>query len=262
MKKVPCGVRTFEVKWSSLISRPSTISGAALHTDQKATGRAPAGKGLLVVTDRKDTPYADPDRVLRMTRNLDDMGKFAGATTLPADLQEKLAKAEQELGPEAISLIFLTKPATTDMSEATRLWGLAGRPAARADWVLAVPTGELAQEAIHLAMQKALSKKDVPIAARILVAPLLLIVEGQAPSAARTDRQVASFLMLACSDTALDPAVRKAAFQEYQKAKDQEAMQDMPTFGGSKMGPVQARPATQPAAGQPATGEPTPETAR
>ncbi len=232
----------------------------AMQDYRKATGREPAGKGLLIVTDKKDTPYADLNDVLRMTKRLDDMAKFAGPTTLPADLQETLAEVEQEIGTEVINMMFLAKPATTDMGEATRLWDLTGRPACKADWMLAVPTGELTREAVHLMMQKTLSRKDVPVAARILVAPMLLLVEGQATKAARTDRQVASFLMFACTDTGLDVAVRKATFQKYQKAKDQEAMQDMPTFGGSKMGPAKTQPTTRPAAADlPATTEPAAE---
>jgi hypothetical protein len=217
----------------------------AIRDYRKATGHSPAGKALLIVTDKNDTPYADRRTVLRMAQRLQDMQKFGGPSTRPTDLEEKLRKAEETFGPDALDKLFLTKPATADDSEAIRLWGLADRPAAGSSWVLAVPTSELARQAMHLAIQKAMAKNEVSVAARILVAPFLLLIEGKARQAAQADRQVAVFLMLACNDPALNAPARKAVFQKYQRAKEQDVMQDMPMPAGTKKAPAASQPAPQ-----------------
>jgi hypothetical protein len=228
----------------------------AIRDYRKATGHSPTGKALLVVTDKNDTPYADRHTVLRMGKRVEDMQKFGGPSTRPADLEEKLRKAEETFGPEALDKLFLTKPATTDNADAIRLWALANRPAASASWVLAVPTGELARQAMHLAIEKAMAKKEASAVARVLVAPLLLLIEGKARQAVQADRQVAVFLMLACKDAALDAPARKAVFQKYQRAKEQDVMQDMPMPDGMKKSPAASRPSVQLPGSEPAGATP------
>lgn len=213
---------------------------------QKATGHVPISKGLIVVTDRSDAPYADRMTVIRMGQHMEDMQRFRNSETPPADLQEKLAKAEKEVGPEAIDNLFLSKPGTTDVREAVSLWTLTNRPAAGANWVLTVPTADMAQYAFHEMIQKAMAKKEVSVAGKILVAPLLGLIEVKAREAAHVDRLVGMYLMLACSDPALDAQARQTVFQKYQKRKEQDVMQGMP-------GADNPAAATQAAASSPAT---------
>jgi hypothetical protein len=228
---------------------------------QKTTGHVAAGKGLLIVTDKGDPPYADRPTVLRMGKRYDDLASFGPLATMPADpdkvmadLDKALADARKELGPEAmdkLSLIFLIKVGTTDVASAIRQWDLAGRPAARADWVLAVPTSDLAQEAAHGMMRVAMSQKDVSVVQKILIAPLLPLLEAKVREAAVADRQIGTFLMLTLGDASLDTQAKKAAFQKYQKRKGEAVMQGMP---GASAGNKPAG-ATRPAASAPAIRE-------
>jgi hypothetical protein len=226
-----------------------TDLAVAIRDYRKATGHSPAGKGLLVVTDKTDHPYGDRQTVLRMGRHFDDMQAFRSPTTMPANANEAMAKAEKEVGWEIMEKLFLTKVGTADMAAAIRQWNMAGCPAAGARWVLAVPTNDLAQYAVHGMMQKAMSQPDVSLAKKILIAPLLPLLEAKAREAAVADRQIGMYLMLAMDDPHLDAAAVKATFQEYQKRKGDAVTQDMP------MPPGMAKPgaASQSAGATPAT---------
>lgn len=209
---------------------------------RKATGHAATGKGLLIVTDKDDPPYADRPTVLRMGRRYEEVASFGCATTMPVDLEKKLAEVEKKVGADAMDKLFLAKVGTTDMADAISRWQLTGRPAARADWVLTVPTNDLAQEAIHVMMQKALSQEDVSVFKKVLIAPLLPLLEAKARDAAVADRQIGVFLMLALGDASLDTQAKKAAFQKYQKRKGEAVMQGMPVPTSQKSDKVTAGP--------------------
>jgi hypothetical protein len=209
-----------------------TDLATAIRDYRKATGHAPAGKGLLVVTDKNDQPYADRQTVLRMGKHFDDTQAFRSPTTMPANAGEALAKAEKEVGWETMEKLFLTKVGTIDMAEAVRQWDLVGCRAAGARWVLTVPTSDLAQQAVHGMMQKAMSQQDVSLAKKVLIAPLLPLLEAKVRQAAVADRQIGVYLMLAMDDPVLDAAAMKATFQAYQKRKGDAVTQEMPMPAG------------------------------
>jgi hypothetical protein len=201
----------------------------AFRNYQKATGHTPVGKGLVIVTDKEDPPYADREKVVWMGHRYDDLQSFQAATTLPADMQQNLAEFERQIGPEAMDRIMLSKPGTADVTEAVKIWSLGDRPARAARWVLAVPTVEMAQYAIHITIEKAMSQKNVSGIGRALAAPLLGLVEAKARQAAEDDRQIAAFLMLTLNDASLDMQARKKVFQKYQQRKGEAIMRDMTT---------------------------------
>jgi hypothetical protein len=216
---------------------------------QQATGRAATGKGLLIVTDKGDPPYADRPTVVRMGKQYDELASFGPPTTRPADLEKKLADVEKKVGAEAMDKLFLAKVGATDMADAISLWQLTGRPAARAHWVLTVPTSALAQDAIHSMMQKAMSQKDVNVVQKVLIAPLLPLVEAKAREAAAADRQIGVFLMLTLRDPTLDSDAKKAVFQKYQKRKGEAVVQGMPVPAGANKPAAATEPGVSAPAG-------------
>lgn len=228
----------------------------AIRDYQKATGHPAVGKGLVIVTDKNDAAYADRMGVMRMIRCYQDKESFGAAATWPADLGQKLTKAEKEVGPEVLDQILLIKCSTTDMAEAVRQWNLGNRPAAGAAWVLTMPTGDLARQAIHGVMQKAMSQKDVTLAQKVLVVPLAGLIEAKAQQAAEADREVGVYLMLAWNDPALDEEAKKAVFQKYGKRKGEAVAQGMSMPGGMNKRSATSRPASEPANGEPTSSTP------
>jgi hypothetical protein len=243
------GRRLFDTEQAFLYASAEQAAGevaselATVTRDyQKATGHPACGKGLIIVTDLHDLPYAPRQRMVESIQRHESMRTFGTALPLSEDLQRK---ADQKFGRDVFDKLLLSRCASPTVAEAVSRWQLRGRPAGAAGWVLMVPTRELMLDVTHDLARVKMADLGVPAAQ---VKPMLALLDLKTRGQATVDRQVGMYCALLWQDVALDPAGHKAIFQRYQQRRGQAAL--------SQMG-VPGLPTTQPAGGASATSTPT-----
>ncbi len=230
------------------------------------SGAGPA-KGLVIVTDRNDPlppgPWLELDRFLEQQRG--DVPPAATAPAPPPDGSPPAASApasqpgEEKRSPKAqlaklgLSTEMLCRMASLGlpMPQARQLIDLPAEIGETPKWFAHLPTRSLLADCNRQMMQAMFKTKEVSPAARLMVAPILAMMEPKMVDALAAAREAAVFSAFAQGHPAWSEQQKREFSKTYSSSKMKQATDDLNAT--AKEAAARSRSRVPPAASQPDT---------
>jgi hypothetical protein len=165
---------------------------------EKAT-RRPASKGLLVVSGPRDEPVITDFKAFFLASARREAMVGQGKAPSEAELEEKWKSVQDGMKDSGFDLKDALTMVAVPLTRGQLLDPL-GLPEAVADgapWAAVLPTDGLIRASLHRAMDAAMARQKLGLAARLLVAPMLLAVEAKMVAMMSVSRNTVLFEQMA-----------------------------------------------------------------
>ena len=223
-------------------------------TYKREVGQPPA-KGLVIVTDLRDPLFPGKWRELRRLAKRQEKGGTATETastsppasapgSAPASQPEQDEKTVAELGI-SWELLFRMAPVGLSREQAPKLIELPESVKTDIAWVAIMPTRALLADCNRQLIRAAYKKQKVSVAAQMMTAPLMAMMEPQMVDTLAAMREVAVYMAFVSAHPQWSIEEKQAKEKQYREARMKKAMGAMMT--AAKQAADKQKVSTQPA---------------